>query len=247
MNCLRLVFLHSWFLTLELLRQPMYVITTVVFPSMFFWFFAAPNAKDEPSALMMAGSFCAFAVLGVVVFQFAVGIAQERLTPWAQYLRVLPAPTWVPFVARLVAGLVFAVFAVAGVITIAFWTTPFDLEREFWLPFISRLFLTGIPFGALGIFLGYAVTPGSALPVANLVHLPLSFAGGLWLPPNALPQVVQDISPYLPTRMYGELIWSCLLQTELEQKYLWGLIGYGAVFFLLAFVWYLRAEAERYG
>ncbi len=246
MRNLRLLGLHSYYLTLELARQPMYIVSTILFPSMFFWFFGVPNAQNQTAALIMLGSFSAYAVLGIVLFQFGVGIAQERGTPWSAYLRILPAPAWVGFFSRLVSGIFFACLAVAGVLWTAFHFTPLELTMGRLLPFLIYLFLGSIPFGMMGIVIGLACKAQSALPVANLVYLPLSFAGGLWVPPNALPKVVQDLSPYLPTRMYGELVWGVLLQQEVENKFLIGLAIYLAIFGLISAYLYRQEEERRY-
>jgi ABC-2 type transport system permease protein len=90
--------------------------------------------------------------------------------------------------------------------------------------------------------LGYIVPSGSALPISNLFYLLLSYAGGLWLPPNALPDSVQRLSKYLPTREYGELAWSIVLNQEFETRYLHGLILYTIFFAFLSFVAYRMAR-----
>ncbi len=213
---------------------------------MFFWFFGVPNAQTPPAALIMLGSFSAYAMLGVVLFQFAVGIAQERGTPWSAYLRVLPAPVWVGFFSRILSGLFFAALAVLGVLWTSLQYTPVELTTSRLLPFFFTLFAGSLPFAMIGIVVGLSCKAHSALPVANLIYLPLSFAGGLWVPPNVLPQVVQDISPYLPTRMYGELVWSALLQKEIENRYLAGLAMYLLIFLLLAIFLFKQEEERNY-
>jgi ABC-2 type transport system permease protein len=243
---MRLLWLHSYYQSLELCRQPMYLITTVLFPSMFFWFFGVPNAQSEPAALILLGSFSAYAVLGVVLFQFGVGIAQERGTPWSAYLRILPAPAWVGFFSRIVSGLFFAAIAVGGVIWTASAFTPVPLDSGTLSPFLWILLAGSLPFGLMGIVIGLTCKAQSALPVANLVYLPLSFAGGLWLPPNALPAAVQDISPYLPSRMYGDLVWNSLQGLEQKSQSIWGLVAYTIFFFALALYLVHREEERSY-
>src|SRR5690606_26109523 len=83
---------YSCLSLLEMLRHPTYVLTTLLFPSMFFWFFGVPNAKEPGAAQLLMGSFSGFAVLGVVLFQLTVGTAQDRASGWNSYLRTLPVP-----------------------------------------------------------------------------------------------------------------------------------------------------------
>ena len=62
----------------EVLKHPGYVISTLIFPSLFFAVFAAPNVDDVASARQFAGSFAVFGVLGTVFFQFAIATANMR-------------------------------------------------------------------------------------------------------------------------------------------------------------------------
>lgn len=230
MKSLRLLLIHSYYECLELGRQPMYVLATVIFPSMFFWFFGVPNANEEIPARLLTGSFAAFGVLGVLVFQFGVGIAQERSTPWASLLRILPLPSWAHLSSKLLAGIIFSIPTVAGVLLVAELSTKANLDADLIGKLAAALLFAGLPFGLLGLIIGLSCSPRSALPMANMVYLPLSFAGGLWLPPNALPKVVQDISEYLPTRFLGEVVWSVTLNRELPQRNITGLAIYFLVF-----------------
>ena len=198
----------------ELLRQPTYIVTTMLFPSMFFWFFGVPNAETTDSAKLLTGSFCAFAVLGVVLFQLAVQTSQERALNWSFYLRTLPISLFEVLIYRLMASLVLSFAAVGLVVATAFLFTKLGPQDIPWVPFLGTLFLGGLPFLMLGLCLGYLVDGKSIVPVANLIYLPLSFAGGLWMPPNILPGLIKNISKDLPTRWYGDLVWDSLFQRE---------------------------------
>ena len=81
---------------------------TVVFPAMFFVLFDLPFARtraDVANATTLA--FIAFAIVGVTLYQFGVGIAQERGRPWERYLRTLPVSAAVRFGARIVTAVLF--------------------------------------------------------------------------------------------------------------------------------------------
>ena len=68
------------------------------------------------------------------------------------------------------------------------------------------LLVGSLPLGLLGVALGNALPSKAALAVANLLLLPFAFLGGLFLPPAYLPDLVQTISPYVPTRGWLELV-----------------------------------------
>jgi ABC-2 type transport system permease protein len=226
----------------ELLRQPTYIVTTMLFPSMFFWFFGVPNATAAESAKLLMGSFSAFAVMGVVLFQLAVQTAQERSLSWNRYLRTLPVSLLEVLIYKVAASLLLAVLAVGLVVATALSFTPLGVSMVPWGSFCGNLLLAGIPFLLLGLCLGYGVQGKSAVPVANLVYLPLSFAGGLWMPPNILPKAVQNISEYLPTRWYGEIVWDSLFIRSSPVKNYLELGVMSAVLMLVFFVLYRRDQ-----
>lgn len=232
---------------LETLRQPTYVVTTLLFPSMFFLFFGVPNARDPESSALLTGSFASFGVLGVVLFQMTVGVAQERASFWNQYQRTWPLPPLIFLLARLISGLFLALLTVALVVVTAKLTTELDFQGSQWAWFFVTVILGGIPFAALGIFLGTITTPRSAVPVANLFYLPLSFAGGLWIPPNALSEKVQEFSKYLPTRSYGEIVWALVNSNPVEGRWLASHLGYSVLFLVMAIWAYRRDEGARFG
>jgi ABC-2 type transport system permease protein len=233
---MKLIFLHFKMKCLHLLRQPSYVVSTLVFPSLFFLFFAAPNAKDKAAANLLMGSFAAFAVLGVVFFQFALDFSIERSTSWFRYIKTLAVGPWQFFLARSTAALFFALLAAMVVIAVVVGTTPAELSWGSLAQLLMVLILGAVPFCLLGLMVGYFVPSSSALPVSNLVYLILSFAGGLWVPPAGLDPIIQKISHWLPTRFYAEWAWSAALGSSVQAEYLWGLFGYGLL--AMPFVWW---------
>lgn len=245
-NYLKLLWVHTFYQLLELLRQPMYILTTLIFPAMFFWFFGAPNAKDAGSSALLVGSFSCFGVLGVVLFQFAIGIAQEKGTPWAHHLRLLPLHGSLMVLPRVINALIVSLLTVAAVTAVGIITTPFEWHNVSWSAVASALLAGAIPFTLLGATVGYAANSRTVVPLANLIYLPVSFAGGLWLPPNALPKLVQKISEYLPTRYFGEVVWAAILKRPLLDKAVWGLVVYTVVFAVSAVLLFKRNQEQEY-
>ncbi|WP_413574822.1 ABC transporter permease [Bdellovibrio sp. HCB290] len=242
----RLLRIHSYTQMLEHLRQPMYVLTTLVFPAMFFWFFGVPNATTSAAALLLLGSFSCFAVLGVVLFQFAIGIAQDKNTPWSQYLSILPLPHSLRLVPRILNSFLIATISVLAVTIVALTCTPLTLSEIPWGGFLLALLCGALPFVLLGAALGYAANGKSIVPLANLVYLPLSFAGGLWMPPEALPSAIQKISKYLPTRYFGEFAWAALLKRPLNTASILGIAIYTLIFLVVAVYFFRRNQEQEF-
>ena len=76
---------------LSLLRTPAYVVGTLAVPSLILVFLGIGLADTTAEANAIMASFTIIAVMGIAFFQFGVGIAESRASPWSTYERILPA------------------------------------------------------------------------------------------------------------------------------------------------------------
>jgi ABC-2 type transport system permease protein len=246
MSDARLVWAHSRIAIVDLLRSPGYVVPTIIFPAMFFALFALPAARRNATTADYATlSFMAWAIIGVTLFQFGVGIAADRGRPWERFLRILPAPVFVRMIARIACAMAFGILAAGCVAAVALLATPIDLSPVAWIEAAGFCALGGVPFVLIGITIGYWFAARAAVPIATASNLLLAYAGGLWMPPDDLPAAVQSISPFLPTRQFGELLWSVVSKGHIAVPLL-GLLAYALLFGALAFSGYRRDEQRRY-
>jgi ABC-2 type transport system permease protein len=245
-NAAGLMWVHARVATLDLLRSPGYVVPTIVFPAMFFAIFALPAARSSATiADYSTLSFMAWAIAGVTLYQFGVGIAAERGRPWERFLRILPASTFVRLSARIACALAFGILAAGCVAIVAVFATPINLSLTAWSMAAMYCAIGGVPFVLIGISIGYWCAVRAAVPIATACNLLLAYAGGLWMPPSELPAVVQRISPALPTRQFGELLWSVVAHGNAAPALI-GLGVYTIVFGTLASIGYRRDEQRRY-
>lgn len=242
---MRLALLHARWGAVELLRQPAFAVPTIGFPSLFFLFFAVPGlGADEPE--LATALFAGFAVLGVAFFQFGVGIASDRASPWERYLRTLPLGPAPRFAGRTLAAVAFAAASAAAVVAVSLATVSPQLSPASWLELAVALIAGAVPFALIGIGLGYLATPKSALPIANVAYLGLSFAGGLWTAPENLPRTVERISVVLPTRAYADVLSSAALGLPVEPR-AWVVLGLSTVAAGWLAAWaYRRDEGQHY-
>ena len=226
------------------LRFPGFSIATFAFPSLFFLLFGLPRVGPRPELLVV--SYAAFAVIGVGFFQFGVSAAIERVTPWASFVRTLPAGPTVRIAGRMLSALTFAAVSVGILFATAEATTSFSLSAATWADLVAALIAGGVPFVALGIAIAYWTSPKSALPVANLLYMLLSYAGGLWTGPNGLPRLLSHISRFTPTRQWGEVLWPTALGSTPRWTHGVALLAYTVAFALLATWGYRRDEGQRF-
>lgn len=241
---MRLVILHARAATLELLRYPAFSVPTLAFPALFFLLFVAPGSDADPTLLL--ASFAGFAILAVAFFQFGVGIASARESPWELFLRTLPLRLRTRFAARALSACLFGLASAALVVAAALATTDAHLPPVRWIGLAGVLLAGSLPFAMLGIALGYWASPRGALPAANLLYLVLAFVGGLWTTPAHLPGAVASVSPFVPTRQFGNVLWGAA-EGRLWRPRDWLLLAAWTVALGLLAAWgYRRDEGRRY-
>lgn len=238
---MRLFYSYLIFYFRQLYRQPSYVLSTLVFPSLFFLFFAQPNITSEEAAEMMLGSFAAFAVIGVVIFQFGAEVAHERGSGWWVYQQSLPASQSLKWLARASVAVAFALAAAALVAFTVHLSTDASLTAN-QLVYLFLALLVGVfPFCFIGLLIGYTFSGRAALPAANLIYIVCSFLGGLWIPPEGLSENIAKVSRYFPTRHYGELVWAAVKSQWPSQFYINALI-IDTTIAILAFAFWVRRQ-----
>jgi len=99
---------------LKNIRIPIYAISTIVFPLMFYVLFAivlsAGNGINRgQSATYQLATMGCFGVMGASLFGFGVSLAMERGQGWLQVKRASPMPIAAYFTAKMVNALTFSV------------------------------------------------------------------------------------------------------------------------------------------
>ena len=241
-------------------RMPEYFVGVVILPVILFAMFGLPNSGDvlPGGTTVVAMIFVSFACYGVVsqaLFSFGAELAAERQKGWLRRLRATPMPMWVYFAGKLAMNLVFTV-TIAGAMALLAQLAgdaSFDLGRL--LRTAGVLLLGTVVFSPMGAAIAYLARPKAVATIVNLVFLPLSFASGFFFPLRQLPQVLQDLAPWLPTYHFGQLARDTMAPALDVEAYggpasgstavhLAVVLGWAAVC-VAATVWGYRREAAR--
>jgi len=100
-----LVLTHARFQLIETARTPIAVIGSAFWPAASLLAFVVPFVGDDPVAATYAtASMVTFAVMSTNLFQYGVGVADDRVQPWEPYVRTLPAGALPRFAGRLLSG-----------------------------------------------------------------------------------------------------------------------------------------------
>jgi ABC-2 type transport system permease protein len=240
-----LVWAHARAETLQLLRYPSYSVPTVALPAVFLLVFGQGLATETPERLL--AGFAATAVLIVTFFQFGVGIAVTRATPWETFARTLPVGPGTRLAARVLSAVGFAAatVTVVSVVAVAVFDARPSVLRAAAL--VLGLILGGVPFALLGIALGYWLPPRAAFPAANLVYFPLAIGGALWRRLEDAPRSADVASQFLPTRSWIEILDPLSTgERTVPLHHVIALAGWTLAFGAAAWLGYRRDEGERF-
>lgn len=205
----RLLAIEARYEFLKLMRMPAFVIPTVTFPAFFYVLFGlslgSRMAGPVPMATYLIATYGAFGAMGVALGAFGIGYAMERGQGWLTLKRASPMPPLAYFAAKLAMALAFGliVFALLAVLGIAFGGV--SLPPGTWLLLATAVVLGALPFCALGLLLGSVGNPNAAPALVNLIHLPMSFLSGMWIPIQGLPPGLRAFARYLPGYHYAQL------------------------------------------
>ncbi|MGP3960458.1 ABC transporter permease [Nonomuraea sp. 3N208] len=203
-----LVVAHTRYLLIEQIRVPIGLLASSLFPAISMVAFVVPFAGQDPAGATMAtGSLMFFGAMSGAVIGLSIAVAQDRELPWNPYLRTLPAGPLPRFAGRILSTLAVMLVSVIPVLLVSALFTEATITPAKLLLGLGALIVGVVPFMLMGLFIGFVLSAKAAIAVSQLVFFPVAILGGLLLPPQILPEFIQAVSPYVPTRGAAELIW----------------------------------------
>lgn len=238
---------------LKLVRVPIFAVSTIALPVLFYVLFGLAfggddaGAVDRPTYLM--ATYGTFGVIGAALFGFGVSVALERGQGWMRLKRVSPMPPQAYFVAKVAMSTTVSALIIGALFSLGATLGGVRMPATQWIGLGLVLLIGALPFSAMGLAFGYLVGPNSAPALLNLVYLPMAFASGLWIPIHQLPAFVQAIAPALPPYHFAQLSLGTIGAAEAGSPavHAVALLAFAA-FFLAVAVWgFRRDEGRTYG
>lgn len=230
---------------LRYLRNPGFLLPTLLFPAVFYLMFGVvlgqKNGIDAPRFLL--ASYGTFGVMAPGLFGFGVSLALERDGGLLMLKRALPMPPAAYLLGKMamavaVAGLIVALLMALAVFVAHVRLDPAQMLHLFLIDMIGVM-----PFCALGLLLGTLVKGQGAPALINLVYLPMAFLSGLWFPLSVMPKLLQQLAPIWPSYHLNMLSLSAVgFDTGPGWPHALVLAGFTAGFLLLA-----ARRLRRYG
>ena len=237
---------------LKLLRTPIYAVSTLLFPLVFYAFFglAMPwRAGGMPISRYLLATYGVFGVMGASLYGFGTGLAVERGLGWLAVKRASPMPMAAYFAAKTAVCLLFGAMVVTLLFGAGALAGGVRMPALQWLTLGGTLVLGAAPFCALGLAIGYFAGPSSAPAIVNLVYLPMAVCSGLWIPSAFLPHALQQVGKVLPAYDLAQLALG-VLHAPVEGtpgSHVEGLAGFTLLFLALAYFGHRREEERTYG
>jgi ABC-2 type transport system permease protein len=207
---LRVYLVETRYDLVRMKRNLPFLLMALIFPLVLYvilglTFAGSVVVGDTLAPVYMLATYGTFGVVGISLGTVGMTISAEREKGLLAIKRASPMPPEAMIVSRLATGLVLNVIYVAALFVLGATFGGARLAAGQWLALGALLVAGTLPFATLGFAVGWMGKPEQAVGVANLIHLPLAFMSGLWIPLNQLPEVFRAIAPFLPQYHHAQL------------------------------------------
>lgn len=231
---------------LRTLRNPYFVFWSLLMPIFFYFIFTKVVNTNEPDqALWQAHylmSMTSFSVMGSSIMTLGIRMVQERSQGWSTYIQVTPLSNTIYFAAQMVGQTLIHVLSILVIFTAGALINGVSLSLSQWLLSGLWILIGSIPFLALGTLFGTMKRVETAAAVSNVLYMILAVAGGMWMPLEIMPKVMQNIGAWLPSYHYGSGAWEIVRGHLPSWKNVLLLLSYSILFIVLSN--YIRRKQE---
>ncbi len=196
----------------RMLRTPGYAVPFLGLPVMMYLFFGvvifgAAVHTDPVAGPFLFAAFSVFGMMGPGMFGFGMAAALEREQGLLRLKRALPMPSASYLVAKMIMAMLFGAIIMVTMLVAALTLAHLKLSFGQCVLVSVVNILGGMPFCAIGLFIGTLATGKSAPAYLNIIYQIMMHLSGLFYP---LPKVLQTSAPVWPTYHLRQLVMSIL-------------------------------------
>ncbi|HYK75233.1 MAG TPA: ABC transporter permease [Pseudoneobacillus sp.] len=231
---------------LRVLRNRYFVFWSLVMPILFYYIFTnVVNTNATDKTLWHAHylmSMTAFSVMGSSIMTLGIRKVQENSQGWSTFMRITPLSDTIYFAAQMIGQSAIHVLSIivifsAGAIINGVSLTPLE-----WIFSGLWILIGATPFLALGTLIGTMKKVETAAAISNVLYMVLAVTGGMWMPLDIMPKLMQNIGKWLPSYNYGNGAWAIIRGEYPDWKNLLILVFFLILFMLLSK--YIRRKQE---
>lgn len=201
---------NATFLRLEIrrvLRNRRTMIFILIMPTVFFLLFGLPQQSQTIQGTNgLAYYMVSIAVYGAMVGTTSTGaaVAVERASGWSRQLRLTPLRPAAYMITKILTAMVLGFVAVVVVYIVGF-IAGVRLPVDQWVLSGLGAWIGALVFAAFGIFMGYLLPSENVMQILGPALAILALFGGLFIPLEFLPSVLQEIAEFTPVYGVGEI------------------------------------------
>jgi ABC-2 type transport system permease protein len=233
----------------RLLRTRAFSLAVVGFPVIFYVFFGLIMNRSEHigsvsvDKYLLAG-YSVFGMMGAALFGIGGGLASELSTGWLELKRASPMPPLAYLLAKCCSAAAFGVVIVSILTVLGISIAHVSITLPEFMRVVAFTVVGTIPFACMGMVIALLVPFNAAPGVINVIYLPMSFCGGLWLPITMLPHIMQKFALVLPTYHLSQLVLGSFgyASAGSAMSHWLGLLGFTLVMLGIAVIAFRKLE-----
>lgn len=233
----------------RLLRTRAFSMSVIGFPVVFYIFFGIIMNRGQmiqgvSVAKYMLATYAVFGMVGAALFGIGVGLSGELSAGWLELKRASPMPPLAYLLAKCCGAIGFGVIIVCLLTLLGVTVGHVSITASEFGRLIGLTMVGVIPFACLGMALALIVPFNSAPGFANMIYLPMSFCGGLWIPIMMLPHIMQKLAVVLPTYHLAQLALGVFgyASSGSAASHWFGLLGFSMVMLGIASLAFRKLE-----
>lgn len=197
----------------RLLRTRPFSFSVVGFPVVFYIFFGLIMNRGQligsiSVAKYTLASYAVFGVVGASLFAIGVGLSSELAAGWLDLKRASPMPPIAYLLAKCSSATAFGLIIVNFLALLAIVIGHVSLTLPEYARMMGLAVAGAVPFACMGMALAMLIPANAAPGIVNMIYLPMSFCGGLWIPIMFLPTFLQKMAVVMPTYHLAQLMLS---------------------------------------
>lgn len=222
------------FLAIEirrLLRNRRTVAVTVIIPVVLFFLLSRRLTAVRGTEITAVSTMIGIAVYGAMLAATSGGamVSIERTQGWSRQLRLTPLRPAAYIAIKIIVAMLLGLTSVV-VVYAAGAINGARMEPAVWVTTGALAWGASLVFASFGLFMGYLLPSENVMQVIGPILAIFALFGGLFVPLTLLPDVMQQIAPFMPTYGVAEIARYPLVGGDFNPAWLFSVVVWTLAF-----------------